>query len=158
MILGVTGHRPDKLGGYGKQAAVKLVQFASICLEEIKPDRVVTGMALGWDTAIAIACLELGIPYTAAVPFFGQELRWPAASQEMYRKLLTYAAEVVTICEAYSPAAMQDRNEWIVAHCHEMLALYGGSPGGTRNCVRYADKCRIPVMNVWKEWRAYDAG
>lgn len=30
-------------------------------------------MALGWNTALALAAIELGIPLTAAVPFEGQK-------------------------------------------------------------------------------------
>jgi hypothetical protein len=35
-------------------------------------------MARGWDLALAKAAVELGLPLFAAIPFVGQESRWPA--------------------------------------------------------------------------------
>lgn len=59
MILAVTGHRPNKLGGYSKQAYRKLVKIAEVNLKKLNPDKVISGMALGWDQALAQAYDQL---------------------------------------------------------------------------------------------------
>ena len=84
----------------------------------------------------------LKIPFVAALPFKGQEGKWPAAIQEMYNKLLKKAAEVVVVSPEDSTDSfalkMQKRNEYIVNRCSTMLGVFGGSQGGTLNCLQYA--------------------
>lgn len=154
-IMAATGHRPDKLGGYTSEVAYKLHRLA---LDELKahwPDLVITGMALGWDTAVAEAALDLQIPFIAAVPFRGQQSAWPFASQDRYNHLLKKAHEIVVVCEGgYAAWKMQRRNEYMVDRATEILALWNGTPGGTGNCIDYANRCRKPVHNVWSDFRA----
>jgi hypothetical protein len=153
MVLAITGHRPDKLGGYDGGTYTSLVSFAKRILGELKPIKVITGMALGWDQAVAQACVELEIPFVAAIPFRGQDSRWPGESQDRYHALLNKAVEIVTVSQGgYSAQKMQVRNEWMVDHCDVLLALWDGSSGGTANCVRYAEAKKVPIINVWSDW------
>jgi hypothetical protein len=77
-----TGHRPEKLGGYSDEARHRLEQFAVTYLRYYAPDLFISGMAQGWDQACAYACTVLSIPWTAAIPFAGQESMWPDAAQK----------------------------------------------------------------------------
>lgn len=154
MIIAATGHRPEKLGGYTWQVRAKLMQVATEYLAfQPRVSEVISGMALGWDMAVAHAALNLGLPFVAAVPFPGQERRWPAETQAYYRKLLDRAAQVVTVSPAYSDIAFQERNEWMVDYSHRIVALYDGSPGGTRNCVVYARAKGRTIDNLWKDFQ-----
>lgn len=154
MIFAATGHRPDKLGGYGPEVSARLTRFAEAYLDLFfRPSSVITGMALGWDTAWAQAAARLRIPFIAAVPFEGQECRWPLGSQQLYRALLEKAKEVVVVSPGgYDPAKMQIRNQWMVDHADLVVALWNGSSGGTANCVRYAESQGKPIDNVWSAW------
>ncbi len=154
MTLSVTGHRPDKLGGYGDEIFYKLALFARDQLVRLKPVLVITGMALGWDTAVALACADLELPFVAAIPFPGQDSRWPADSRRRYGYLLDRAARTHIVCAHGEPiaASMQKRNEWMVDNSDKLLALYNGSYGGTRNCLKYAEKLHKEVIYVWEEW------
>lgn len=155
MIIAGTGHRPDKLGGYSDGATQRLVRVARKSIEHLSATRVITGMALGWDQALAIACLELGIPFVAAIPFEGQEGKWPARSQALFRQLREKADEVVVVSSGgYSVEKMQIRNVWMVDHCDRVLALWNGTSGGTRNCLDYARSVKKPVSNAWKAFAA----
>ncbi len=150
LVLGVTGHRPEKLGGYSASAQDTLVDFSVFALHSYQPAKVITGMALGFDTAVAKAALNLGIPFIAAVPFRGQEKKWAWASQEEYWQLLGLAESVVYVCsDGFSVNKMQIRNEWIVDNCTHLMSLYDGSSGGTKNCIDYANKVKKPTVNVW---------
>lgn len=158
MRLAVTGHRPQRLGGYSTAAAHRLTGFAAHVLVRMDPESVGIGMALGWDTAVAVACLSLGIPYRAYVPGMWQADTWPEHSKAQWRSLLDHAVEIV-ICTPtlrYEPAAMHVRNMWLVDDHDEVLALWDGTPtGGTAGCVEYATRRRaVPrkVTNVWEEW------
>lgn len=145
MIVGIAGHRPEKLGGYvenvGWVAWVK-AQMRDY-LQRVRPLYVISGMAVGVDQWAVEVCIELGIPFIAAIPFPGQEDRWPLAARQKYRALLKRAYEIVVVSEGpYERWKMQVRNEWVVDHCDVLLCVFDGSPGGTANAVLYADRVR----------------
>lgn len=151
-IVAATGHRPDKLGGYSKENLERLIDFA---IEHIPKDttKVISGMALGWDMAIAYASIELKIPFTAAVPFKGQEKMWPSSSQAEFNYLIRNASEVVVVSDGgYASWKMQVRNQWMVNHCDLLLALWNGSSGGTGNCIAYATKSDKSIINLWSKF------
>jgi uncharacterized phage-like protein YoqJ len=154
MIIAATGHRPEKLGGYGADVRAVLLQVATEYLA-LRPrvSEVVSGMAQGWDQAFAHAAYDLKIPYVAAVPFIGQERKWPEQTQAYYRRLLDRSARVVVVSSGgYSPDKMQLRNEWMVEHCDRIAALWDGSDGGTANCLDYAAALMRPVDFLWEEF------
>ncbi|HKU53329.1 MAG TPA: SLOG family protein [Nitrospira sp.] len=161
MIVAATGHRPPKLGGYAETVHRRCVTVATRWLEaqeeacegRIKCVRV--GMALGWDQAVAQACVDVDVPFHAYVPFRGQELRWPDEAQVAYKVLLNKAEEIVYCSPpGYSPAKMQKRNAMMVDGppiATHVLALWNGTNGGTANCVDYANMRKVPVINLW-DW------
>lgn len=159
LVLGVTGHRPHKLVPkprcYSKPFRVQLTQFATGWLRELKPEQVISGMALGWDQAVAVAAIKLNIPLVAAVPFQGQDARWPTSSQRLYRQILARAHHINVISPGgYSLRAMQARNEWIVNHSHQLLALCNPArPGGSQHCLAYAHQRHIPITHCWDAFR-----
>lgn len=153
LIIAATGHRPDKLGGYNSFVTRELQRLAEKELFARKPNTVITGMALGWDQAVGWAAKSLKIPFHAYIPFAGQELKWPPASQDAYRELLSYAGEIV-VCSpgGYEARKMHIRNERMVDVCDELLALWNGTAGGTASCIAYARKRGRPVHNCWQAW------
>jgi uncharacterized phage-like protein YoqJ len=159
MILSATGHRPDKLGGYGYKEKHRLIKFAIQEIRKLNPDKIISGMALGWDMAVAEAAYLLNIPYIAAIPFIGQEKLWPPKSKDEYNFLVTNSCEFVIVCKGgYHPGKMQARNIWMVDNSDKVLALFDGSNdgsnGGTKNCIMYAGKDK--VINVWDEWERFN--
>lgn len=148
MIIAGTGHRPDKLGGYDIESTMRVIDFATKIMGEQKPSGVITGMAIGWDMAIAQAAINLGIPFNAYVPFEGQELKWPMSTRLYYKVLLSKATNI-HICSTggYSKASMQLRNQKMVDDCDVVAALWNGSPGGTQNCLAYAMMVDKPYIN-----------
>lgn len=148
-VVAFTGHRPDKLGGYEDNPLQDWVK-AKLReeLTQIQPKRCITGMALGVDTWGAEICIDYDIPFTAALPFPGQELRWPTISRVRYRQILDKAAEVVFVMKKYHRQAFQTRNIWMVNRADIVLSVWDGSPGGTGNCCRYADDVKKPRINI----------
>lgn len=157
LVIAGTGHRPEKLGGYGWKVHSKLFGFAKGVLtamcHNMGETKIITGMALGWDMALADAALALKIPYIAAVPFTGQESKWSPLLQTHYRRLLESAEKVEVVCRGpYSVWKMEERNQWMVDNCTRVLALWDGSKGGTYNCIQYAKMVDVPIDNVWDQW------
>ena len=158
-ILAGTGHRPDKLGGYGAGVSARLGDLARAAHTKYQPDEVISGMALGWDTALALAAIELGIPLTAAVPFEGQERKWRPEQQETFRAILARVTTLAIVSPGgYAVWKMQTRNEWMVDRATGLLALWNGSGGGTANCIEYARTCQVEIVNLWATWERYAFG
>lgn len=152
-VIAATGHRlGDKLGGHSNQVRLALGGLAVEYLDRTRPSKVISGMATGWDQAVAGACIVLGIPFIAAIPFEGQERRWPDEAQALYRWTLEQSEHVEIVSPFPGVRAMQIRNEWMVDRATRMVALHDGSWGGTFNCVEYAGKRRVPVDNLWARW------
>lgn len=150
-----TGHRPNKIGGYGPVPETKLLRLAQSALAALRdehgPLEVISGMALGWDTALARAALSLEIPFVAAIPFLGQEKMWPSSSQDSYNDLLRESARQIIVCEGkYAPWKMLERNKWMVDNSDLVLALWDGSKGGTGHCVSYAKEKNKEILNLWE--------
>ena len=144
MILGVTGHRPQKMYGFkeGEPANVFVIEAIRDFLKEVEPDKVLTGMALGVDQWTAQWCIPSGIPFVAVLPVEHPEKAWPENSQAKYHNIMKSASEVLVVPadgESYGHL-LQRRNEMIVDRADLMLGVYGGGPGGTRNCLEYAFK------------------
>jgi uncharacterized phage-like protein YoqJ len=159
MIIAGTGHRPHKfrigaLNGYHPAVLTRLTDLARAALQREKPTRVLSGMALGWDTALVQAALDLSVPFEAYLPFAGQELRWPLPAQRRYHELLSKAARVVTVSEGgYSAEKMHIRNVRLVDDSQHLLALWNGIPGGgTFDCLKYADRVNRTYTNLWQSW------
>lgn len=142
MILAGTGHRPEKLGGYFPNPLQEWVK-ARIreTLTRLKPERCISGMAVGFDQWLAEACIDQGVPFIAAVPFAGQESTWPWPAKENYRRLLCAAARVVIVTDGgYEAWKMGTRNVWMVEQSSHLLACWDGTEGGTANCFRSAEQ------------------
>lgn len=150
MIWSFTGHRPDKLGGYERSPLQEAIRATiKVILTEMRPDMVISGMAIGIDQMVAELAIETGIPFTAALPFRGQESRWPHQAQAHYQKLLASAHKIQYCSEpGYNPYKMQVRNQWMVDNSDLLIAVWDGSTGGTYNCVKYAERVGKPVARL----------
>lgn len=160
MIVGVTGHRPDKLGSeyqyqgpYSDYIKTSFNKF----LSENQIQQAISGMAIGVDTLFAETILEHNISLIAAIPFLGQEKRWPNESQERYRKILKNPlVKSVVVCEGeYANWKMQKRNEYIVDNCDLLIAVWNGTKGGTFNTIKYARSVNRKIEYIqpdsWKK-------
>jgi len=159
MIVAITGHRPEKLGtaqfsGYAPEnplrAWVKARLREQLRLRKpFKPFYAISGMALGVDQDFCEICIELGVPFIAAVPFIGQERQWPLQSRERYRELLAQAYDIEIVCPGgYERWKMLARNEWLCEHSNVLLAVFDGSPGGTASTVLCAHRLGREVIRI----------
>jgi len=151
MIVAFTGHRPDKLGGYKlpNDTYIRVCQKIDTTLKEFKPEKVITGMALGIDQWAASIAHKLHIPFLAAIPFEGQENAWPESSRKIYRILRKLVTEEVIVSQGgYSADKMQVRNIWMVDNCDKLIAVWDGTKGGTGNCIEYAKSVKKDIYYI----------
>ena len=146
-IVGVTGHRSLL------HDTDKIIEAFLTTMNNLKADTVITGMAIGYDQLVAEICLAADIKYIAAVPFEGQEKMWPSMTQKRYHELLKKAYKVQIVSEGgYEAWKMHVRNEWIVDNSEALLAYFDGKHvkgSGTAACVRYAEKVKRQIINIY---------
>jgi uncharacterized phage-like protein YoqJ len=153
MKIHVTGHRPPKIP-WGSKDPLRLALRSEMrkLIVQLQPEICITGMAIGVDQDFALECVALGFPFLAAVPFEGQEQRWPAAAQREYHELLQLAAQVVYVSEpGYENWKMNKRNKWMsdeVGDSGAVIAVWDGSDGGTSNCVKYAESIERAIYRI----------
>lgn len=124
--LSCTGHRPQDLGGFKIPNPIyeKSCEAIKESIKEVGATKAISGMATGVDQWFAAACIELGIPFVAAIPCEGQERVWPEHAQLLYRQLLQQACEVIQVSEGgYAPEKMHIRNHWMVDNSDVLLAV-----------------------------------
>ena len=171
MVIGVTGHRPEKLGGdyyeVNSLTNIEIVQMMmrfilnKVCHDPIlgvfktsEKVKLITGMALGADLLFAETALLLKNMYPdrfileCAVPCYNHTSRWQDKKViKRYNEILEEADSVKIVSERnYDDYVMQIRNEYIVDNSDVLLAIWNGSKGGTRNCVEYAMKTDIEIQ------------
>jgi uncharacterized phage-like protein YoqJ len=148
-IVGVTGHRLKKFRFYDAGTIPRVKRRLKEEIIRLRPRELITGMATGVDQWTADIAIELSIPFIAAVPFNGQELKWDRTTQRHYHYLLKLAKQVVIVSPGpYAREKMDRRNEWIVDHSDLMLAVWNGLGGGTANTVHYARERRREVIRI----------
>jgi len=148
MKLAMTGHRPKSLGmGYEIPNPIydKIYNAILEKFQELSPEKIISGMALGVDTAACWAAIELNIPFVAAVPCDGQDSMWPEDTKRIYRHLLSLAEKVVIVSPgSYAPDKMHTRDRWMIDNSDCLLAVWNGvEKGGTYGTVRYAQKQQL---------------
>jgi uncharacterized phage-like protein YoqJ len=152
VIGGVTGHRGVQ------QKPGELDRFARLFVALSGAEKMISGMALGWDIAVAKACIDLEVPLIAAVPFPQQADRWPMHDHILWLQCLNAAERVNIGGPAPDSRLYLDRNKWIVDQCDELHSLYDGRPrGGTRHCVLYAEAAKVKIVPLWDRWQRFRA-
>lgn len=81
-----------------------------------------------------------------AIPHPDFEKSWRAEWQCRYNAVRSAADLERTICPAYSKAAYQKRNIWMVDHSALLIAVFNGESGGTLNTIRYAQQNQIEIL------------
>lgn len=135
MIIAISGHRPEKMKAGIKTDIMRLITDELISL---KATTLVQGMASGVDLWAAKAAYQAGIPFECAIPFKGHKPRvedeWDYNQALKHAEAITY----VTNYEKYPGAFVYElRNRYMIDKADKLIAVYNGSPGGTRNAVEY---------------------
>lgn len=160
---GVTGHRFGReLGPVTPELRRRLDLFAARMLSQhVLPcdsPRVVSGMATGWDQAMAAAAIRAGVPFAAVLPCTDYHLPWSLQQQKRYFAILGRADDIVYVKRGSyeGPGDLFKRNRIVVDMSTSILALWSGTPrGGTAATVKLTKREGKPLINVWEDWRAF---
>jgi uncharacterized phage-like protein YoqJ len=165
LRIALTGHRPNKLGGYNYNAPLNR-ELAKILRELIENQlysneevTIITGMALGADTIWALTALDMQkdfpnrIKLICVIPCLDHAEKMFNESRNIYNTILSKADKVEYVTKRnYTINCMQRRNEYMVDNCDKLIAVWNGTSGGTLNCINYAihsQKYRkLPILYI----------
>ena len=118
-----------------------------------KPDRVISGMALGWDMMIAEAAMELMIPVHAYIPFAEQGANWPRETREKYDEILEKVDALFICSKEYHRQCFFKRDYLMIEHSDEVFALLNpaAKSGGTFATLKYAKTKGKKIKNFWRD-------
>lgn len=149
MILGTSGHRALGEHSFPKSTYAAIYDKTKGIFQDIKPSKVITGFAIGFDLLVADLCLELAIPYIAAIPFNNQEAYWSVYDRKHYNDLLAKADKIEVVNRGgFASWKYQTRNVWIVDNSDRMLVCFSGAASGTKNCYDYAVKKNKKIIRI----------
>ncbi len=109
----------------------------------------ITGGAYGLDSHAARFALDNSIPLWLVLPFPAKILcaRWPSGdARDLLFRSVKDCARLSVVSPVFSMASYQRRNEFMVDAADVLAAFFDGSPGGTANCVRYANEVGKKVV------------
>ena len=70
--------------------------------------------------------------------------------KERYMHIIQNADYAATISDHYFRACYQRRNEFMVDHSNLVIAVWNGTPSGTKNTIDYANRKGVKVVNVFE--------
>ena len=96
-----------------------------------------------------------------AVPFKNQPIKWNMESQELYNKQLL-AADIITYVDTldmystnipdglFDRNKLMNRNKYMIDNSDVLIAVWDGSPSGTKHAIDYAkEKSKeIIIVNI----------
>lgn len=138
-----------------KEVLDKVMQIMS----EHNATKVISGMAEGFDSAIAVAATQLGIPWIAAIPSpTYKDYYWIRTSltkrdqSAKWDRIISAAEEVVYVCDDHQwGKANFIRNAWMMDNA-DMVITYQdpNSPSsGTADGIRRAKKAGLEIVSAF---------
>ena len=115
----------------------------------------ISGGATGFDTICASLIISkkqqgADIRLIFALPCRNQDEKWTDRQKQLYNSLLTEADEIVYVSEEYTPDCMKERNFYMVDNSAYCICALIKDISGTGQCVRYAQKQGLQIINVAK--------
>jgi uncharacterized phage-like protein YoqJ len=145
MIVGITGHRPERFDVDARgRARVSL----ECLLGALKPDSILSGGCRGVDLWAAEWCIRSETRLSFILPFAGHTRTWSPSDQDRYNRIVRDSVRVGVFDRVEFIGASNKktgsylaRNRMIVDRCELLVAVWDGVPGGgTSYTVDYAKR------------------
>ncbi len=154
-----TGPRPEKLPwSYNEHDSrcISLKNRISDTIEAVYNSGIrhfICGMAKGCDMYFAEAVIALrddlpGITLEAAIPCDTQSSAWSPNLKARYNYIVHQCDTETILQHEYTSDCMLLRNMYMVNNSSLLIAVYGGTGGGTLHTINYAIKQGINVIQL----------
>lgn len=164
--VGVTGHRPERLGACDlaalHQTVSEVLARITLAADQVEPTRMrlVSALAEGADSIVADEALKRGWTLNAVLPFAREDYAADfsdGAAREAHLARLAHAEAVLELpgdrfAEGGAPAAYERAGRVLLAQSDLLLAIWDGDPvrgrGGAAQVVAEAVLKGIPVIRI----------
>lgn len=154
-----TGHRPGKLPWRYNEAdrrCLALKRRVADAAEAAYQEgyrHFLCGMALGCDLYFCEAALSLrerfpDVTVEAAIPCPSQADAWAPEQRARYRRLVEACDFETLVSARYTATCMQRRDRYMVDHASLLIAVFDGTPGGTRYTMQYAMSRGLSIVDL----------
>ena len=151
-ITGIA-HAPQRLMERTNLPSGDMVFLAKRALRLYKVTYLFTSLTPGWEQALVKAALELGIPYTVAIPYPDYDIAWDRPVRISASGLMARAASIQQVSACEGREALMETHCWRVDRSDLLLALWNYDfYGETYDIMNYAMKCNRQVVNLWQDW------
>ena len=151
-----TGHRPAKLPWGNDERDPRCLDLKKGLLQELERlyrrgyHHFLCGMALGCDLYFAQAVLQLKERYPlitleSVLPFSNQAERWSESNRSRWQGILSACDLETVVQEQYDRWCMLRRDRYMVERSAAVLAVFDGTPGGTKYTLDYAAKQELDL-------------
>lgn len=108
----------------------------------------IVGGAVGLDSHAAEFAMSHGIKFSLILPFPSPVMTkfWSPAQRDVLARSVKQCSHLSVLAPAYDKAGYQARNVRMVDMSDMLVAFFDGSPGGTANCVRYAQSVNKSIV------------
>ena len=145
MLVGITGHRPERLGANW----VIVDKWLQEKMKEYAGGSLITGMARGVDQIAAIDAINAGVGVRCYYPF-------PRKLSDLDEYIENHAEVIRYEGDKYTPNVYFSRDRRIVDDCDVLLVVWDGiKNGGTYYTYKYAlekgkevELFKIPVIGT----------
>lgn len=157
-----TGHRESKLPWGSNELDPRCVELKKRIFDAVWAvyssgvRHFICGMASGSDLYFCEAVMQLrdereDVSIEAAIPWEGQSERWPPEMKKRYSRLTSECDYQTLVQSDFSPDCLMRRNHYMVDSSGVLIAVYNGSPGGTRQTMLYAMRRNIEIIELATE-------
>jgi uncharacterized phage-like protein YoqJ len=157
--LAGSGPEPKDSGGFFELAHEVLVELYVTVLDLLGPVRVISGMGLGGELALARAAALRKIPFEAVIAFEGQSARWDKTQRMLYDDLMAKAATVIDASKRHSRTEegqrYHERNRVVIERSTLLAGVWNEGHGYAFSLMEYASRqpYQRPSMNLHTRWR-----
>ena len=133
-----------------------LTRLAMAALRRHRAAGVVSGLSLGWETALVEAAHDLKLPVTVLLAFKGVQSNWSLEHRQRFGRLLEKSDQVVTLFGGgYEPWKLRKARERAVSRGDLLLTLWDGHDAQVRAAIAFARARGRQVVNLWQSWVRY---
>jgi hypothetical protein len=134
----------------------RLRRLAVVALKRHRAGAVLSTLALGWDTALAEAALELDLPLRLRLPFERPQASWSDVQRQRFGRVHAKAAEVRVLHRGRGAGWKRARAlAEAAAEADLLLALWDAEDASVRRLLGKAGAAGTEVVNLWASWQRY---
>lgn len=153
MIVAAIGELSSQLT-ISEHEQTRLRNIAYDALKDLKPNKILIRMVIGWDMAVAEAAILLKIPMHVVLSTKKEYRKWPRYLRGFYKYIIRSAERVMVLGESDTPIL---RDRWILNNATTFLTMSSGKSMITEQMVAYARSCSKSVINLYVKLSRSDA-